>query len=99
MVSIPSSLSLSARPSQSLRHVECRDRWLKSLDMAGLQYRVVRDVWYESNAEAPPAEVALAILKSGEGYVVRMVEIVDFPFGFTEKSLTILEICLATDKN
>lgn len=52
MVSTPSSFSLSARASHSLRQVEWRERWLKSCDMAGLQYRVVSDVWYESNGEA-----------------------------------------------
>jgi hypothetical protein len=36
-----------------LRHVECRERWLKSCDISAEQYRPVRDVWYESKIVAP----------------------------------------------
>lgn len=51
--SIPSSFSASARYSHSLRHVECRDRWLKSCDISFEQYRPVSEVWYVSKMGEP----------------------------------------------
>ena len=44
-----------------MRHVECRDRWLKSCDISLEQYRPVREVWYVSNTGEPICAFMLEI--------------------------------------